>query len=306
MHISVVSPVYKAETIVDELVLRIINSVSKTTKDFEIILVDDGSPDNSWESIERNCKKDHRVKGIKLTRNFGQHYAITTGLDYCSGDWVVIMDCDLQDPPEEISKLYEKAQSGYDVVLACRGKRKDSFIKKFISLIFYKVFNYLTDMNCDPQVGVYRIVSKKVVENFRLIRENSRYFYGLVQWMGFPSTTVDIVHGERLEGKSTYSFSKLFSLAIETIISFSDKPLRAVAVLGLIMSTIAFVCGTCIFIRAAFLGSPVTGWASLFVSLYFLCGIIITILGMIGVYLGKTFSEVKKRPIYVISTKVGL
>ena len=306
MHISVVSPVYKAENIVDELVSRVIQSVSRITEDFEIILVDDGSPDSSWGSIEKNCKKDERVRGIKLTRNFGQHYAITCGLDYCSGDWVVIMDCDLQDLPEEITKLYAKAQEGCDVVLACRGRRKDGFLKKFVNLLFYKVFNYLTDMNCDPQVGVYRIISKQVVENFRQIRESNRYFYGLIQWMGFSTTTVDVAHGERLDGKSSYDFKKLFSLAIKTIISFSDKPLRAVTILGLIISAIAFVCGICIFVRALAFGSPVTGWTSLFVSLYFLCGMIITILGMIGIYLGNTFSEVKKRPMYIISGKIGL
>ncbi len=306
MHISVVSPVYKAEKIVDELVERLVRSLSLITSDFEIVLVDDNSPDASWEKILRNCNNDKRVKGIRLSKNFGQHNAITCGLDYCSGDWVVVMDCDLQDKPEEIIKLYEKAKEGNDVVLGRRDKRTDGFIKKTSSKIFYKTFNFLTDMNCDSEVGAFRIISRKVVENFRQIRESNRYFYGLVQWMGFSPVTVNVAHGERFEGKSTYSFFKLFSMALETIISYSDKPLRIVTMIGLFMSTITFAFGFYLFLRAIILGSPVTGWSSLIVSMYFLSGIIITVLGIVGLYLGKTYSETKKRPIYIISTKSGL
>ena len=306
MHISIVSPVYKSEKIVDELVRRIIESVSKITNDFEIILVDDGSTDLSWKAIDRNCLRDKRIKGIKLSRNFGQHNAITAGLDYCIGDWAIVMDCDLQDRPEEIPKLYEKANEGFDVVLARRGERKDNFLKKIVNQIFYKIFSYLTETNYDAQVGVYRIISKKVVENFRLIRENNRYFYGLIGWMGFTTTSVNVEHGERFEGKSTYSFRKLFNFAIEIITSYSDKPLKITTMIGFTMSAIAFIYGSFSFLNTLFFGSPVTGWSSLIVSLYFLSGIIILVLGIIGIYLGKIFSEVKKRPIYIISNKTGL
>ena len=225
MHISIVSPVYKAENIVDELVKRIIESVSKITSDFEIILVEDNSPDKSWEAIERNCKKDNRVRGIKLSRNFGQFHAITCGIDFCKGDWVVVMDCDLQDRPEEIPRLYAKAQEGYDVVLAKRNRRKDNFIRKATSKLFYKLFNYFSGMNYDSQVSGFRLFSKKVVENFRAMREQSRFFNCLVEWMGFPTASVDVEHGERFEGKSSYTFWKLLDLSIDTITSYSDKPL---------------------------------------------------------------------------------
>ena len=301
MHISIISPVYKAEKIVDELVKRIIENVSDITSDFEIILVEDGSHDDSWKSIERNCKKDKRVIGIKLSRNFGQHHAITCGLDYCRGDWVVLMDCDLQDCPEEIPRLYAKAQEGYDVVLARRGNRKDGLIKQLINRTFYKVFNYLTDMNYDSQVGGFRIISKRVVECFRSMREQNRFFNGLIHWMGFPTASIDVKHAERFEGKTSYTFSKLCGFAIEIITSYSDKPLKVSILVGFVMSFLSFLYGGYIFLRALFLGSSVSGWSSLVISLYFLSGVIITVLGIMSIYLGKTFSEVKKRPLYIVS-----
>lgn len=305
MQISVVSPVYKAEMTVDELVKRIIDSVSNITNEFEIILIDDGSPDDSWACIERNCKKDSRVKGIKLTRNFGQHHAITCGLDYAFGDWVVVMDCDLQDLPEEIPRLYQKAKQGFDVVLARRENRKDTVLKRFQSWLFYKLFNFLTDMNYDSSVGVFRIISRRVVDHLRRMREQHRFFIGLVEWASFPTTSLWVQHGKRTEGKSTYTFSKLLSFAIDVITSYSDKPLRVFTLFGFVISLLAFLFGSYILFRKLMFGSPVTGWSSLIVSLYFLSGIIVMILGIIGTYLGKTYDEVKKRPLYVISKSMG-
>ena len=306
IKLSIVSPVYKADKIIDELVKRIVDSVSKITEEFEIILVDDGSPDDPWSVIERNCKRDNRVKGIKLSRNFGQHHATTAGLDCSNGDWVVILDCDLQDLPEEIPKLYIKAQEGYDVVLARRVERKHGWIKQLTSRVFYKVFNFLTDMNYDGQVGGFKIFSRKVVDNLKLMREQHRFVNGLVEWMGLSTAGVDVQHGERYEGKSTFTYRKLFALAVDVITSYSDKPLRIATFLGLIMSLIAFMYGIFVLIRGLLIGSTVEGWRSLMVSLYFLCGVIITVLGIIGIYLGRTYSEVKKRPLYIVSKTSGL
>lgn len=306
MHLSIVSPVYRSEKIIDELVRRISESASKVTSDFEIILVEDGSPDKSWEVIESSCKKDSRIRGIKLTRNFGQHHAVTAGLDYCQGDWVVLMDCDLQDLPEAIPDLYAKANEGYDVVLARRTRRRDNFLRAFSSWLFCKTFNFLTGMNHDHQVGGLRIISRKVVENFRSMREQLRFYNGLIDWMGFPTASIEVNHAERYEGKSSYSFLKLITFAVEIITSYSDKPLRISVVVGFVMSLLAFIYGTFILWRALFYGSPVSGWSSLIVSLYFLFGITITVLGIIGIYLGKMFSEVKRRPLYIISKTVGL
>jgi dolichol-phosphate mannosyltransferase len=299
-HISVVIPVYKAENCLNALYDRLKASLETITNDFEIILVEDCGGDRSWEMIVELAKTDPRVKGIQFSRNFGQHYGITAGLDHCDGDWVVVMDCDLQDRPEEIPRLYEKAQEGYDVVLARRGRRKDPFLKRLTSLLFYKFFNYFTELKYDSEVGNFRIISRRVVENFRLMREQLRFFGGIVDWMGFPTTSIDVSHEERFAGQSTYTFSKLWRLASETIIAYSDKPLRLSIRLGFLISAFAFTYGVFILLRGIIYGSPVTGWSSLIVSVYFLGGIIISILGILGIYLGKTFDETKKRPLYLV------
>ncbi|MDJ0660390.1 MAG: glycosyltransferase family 2 protein [Crocosphaera sp.] len=299
-HLSVVIPVYKAENCLDELYSRLKTSLETISEDFEIILVEDCGGDRSWDLIVELAQKDPRVKGIQFSRNFGQHYGITAGLDHCNGDWVVVMDCDLQDAPEEIPRLYAKAQEGYDVVLARRGKRKDPFLKRFTSLLFYKTFNYLAELNYDAEVGNFRIISRKVVDSFLLMREQLRFFGGLVDWMGFPTASINVQHQERFAGKSSYTFRKLKKLATDTIIAYSDKPLRLSIKLGFFISFLAFVAGIYLFLKALIYGSVVTGWSSLIVSLYFLGGIIICILGILGIYLGKTFDETKKRPLYLV------
>ncbi len=303
VKISVVIPVYKAERCLQELHERLKQSLESLSDDFEILFVEDCGGDRSWEIIQDLVKQDSRVKGIQFSRNFGQHYGITAGIDHCDGDWVVVMDCDLQDRPEEIPFLYNKAQEGYDVVLARRGRRKDRLLKRFTSWMFYKIFNYLTDLNYDPQVGNFRIISRKVADNFRLIREQLRFFGGLVDWMGFPTASIEVQHDKRWAGKSTYTFRKLWNLATEAIICYSDKPLRLSVKVGFSISFMACVYGIYIFALALLNRSAVSGWSSLIVSLYFLGGIIIGNLGIIGIYLGKCFDEVKARPLYVIRSQ---
>lgn len=299
-HLSVVIPVYKAESCLDELYLRLKAALETISADFEIVLVEDCGGDNSWPVIARLAAVDPRVHGIQFSRNFGQHYGITAGLDYCHGDWVVVMDCDLQDRPEEIPRLYAKALEGYDVVLARRGARRDPALKRITSWLFYKIFSYLADIEYDGESGNFRIMSRTVVANFRRMGERLRFFGGLVQWMGFPTASIEVEHAERFEGKSTYTFAKLWRLAAETIIAYSDKPLRLAVRLGFLMASFSFCYGTYILGHALFYGSSIPGWNSLIVSLYFIGGIIIAILGIIGIYLGKTFDESKKRPLYII------
>lgn len=299
-YISVVVPVYKAEGCLDELYERLKNSLEIISAEFEIILIEDCGGDKSWNVIERLAKADPRVRGMQFSRNFGQHYGITAGLDNCRGEWVVIMDCDLQDQPEEIPRLHEKALEGFDVVLARRGQRKDKLIKRFTSWCYYKVFSYLADIQYDGEVGNFRIMSRKVVENFRTMRERLRFLGGLVQWMGFPTASIDVEHAARFEGKSTYTFSKLWRLATDTIIAHSDKPLRLAVRFGFMMAAISFIYGAYILAKAFFYGSAIMGWSSLIVSLYFIGGIIIAILGILGIYIGKTFDETKKRPLYIV------
>jgi polyisoprenyl-phosphate glycosyltransferase len=299
-HLSVVIPVYKAEQCLDELYRRLKVALESISSDFEIVLVEDCGGDNSWQGIERLAVADPRVRGIQFSRNFGQHYGITAGLDVCRGDWVVVMDCDLQDRPEEIPRLYAKAQEGYDIVLARRGARSDPPLKRMTSWLFYRVFSYLADIEYDGESGNFRIMSRKVVTNFRRMGEQLRFFGGLVQWMGFPTGSIEVEHAERFEGKSTYTFAKLWKLASETIIAHSDKPLRLAVRFGFLMAFFSFCYGMYILAHALFYGSAIPGWNSLIVSLYFIGGIIIAILGILGIYLGKAFDESKKRPLYIV------
>lgn len=298
--ISVVIPVYKAEKILDELYRRLRDALEPLSPHFEIVLVEDCGGDRSWEVIERLAAADPRVVGLQFSRNFGQHYGITAGLDQCRGDWVVVMDCDLQDAPEEIPRLYAKAREGYDVVLALRGERQDPPLKRYTSWLFYRLFSYLADIDFDGDSGNFRIMSRQVVKNFNRMREQLRFFGGHVQWMGFPTTGIRVQHAERAEGKSTYTFAKLWKLAADTIIAYSDKPLRMAARLGLTMAAVSMGFGAYILIRSMIQSSPIPGWSSLIVSLYFIGGLIIGILGILGVYLGKTFDESKKRPLYIV------
>ncbi|MEX1205153.1 MAG: glycosyltransferase family 2 protein [Dongiaceae bacterium] len=298
--ISVVIPVFREAACLTELHRRLKHTLASLTPDHEILFVEDGGGDASWSVIAELAAADVRTKGLKLTRNFGQHYSITAGLDHCHGDWVVVMDADLQDRPEEIPRLYAKAQQGYDIVLARRGTRRDPPLKRITSWVFYKIFRYLADIEYDGESGNFRIMSRKVVTNFRGMREQLRFFGGLVQWMGFPTASIEVEHAERFEGKSSYTFAKLWKLATETILAYSDKPLRVAVRLGFLMTFFSFCYGTYILGRALLYGSPIPGWNSLIVSLYFIGGVIIAILGIIGIYLGKTFDESKKRPLYII------
>jgi dolichol-phosphate mannosyltransferase len=300
-HISVVIPVYRAESCLEELYRRLKAVLEPLTADFEIMRVEDCGGDRSWPLIVELAQRDPRVKGIQFSRNFGQHYGITAGLDRCNGDWVVVMDCDLQDRPEEIPRLYAKAQEGHEIVVARRGKRSDPLLKRFSSWLYYSVFSWLADMDYDPQAGNFRILSRKVINNYRNMRERSRFFGSLINWMGFPFTSIDVQHDERFAGDSSYTFGKLWRLGAETIIAYSDKPLRIAVRLGFFIATCAFLYGIYILFRALFHGSPVTGWSSLIVSIYFMGGVIVAILGILGIYLGKTYDETKHRPLYIIN-----
>ena len=299
-HLSVVTPVYRAEACLEELYRRLVAALSEITQDFEIIMVEDCGGDRSWELICELARKDPRVKGIQFSRNFGQHYGITAGLDQCDGDWVVVMDCDLQDRPEEIPRLYAKAREGYEVVIARRTRSGSPLSRSFTSWLFYRTFSWLTEMEYDGQAGTYRMISRKVVARIRQMREQLRFFGALLHWMGFPTATVDVQQDERHAGHSTYTAAKLWRLASDTIIAYSDKPLRLAIRLGFAISLFAFCYGLYILWSALVYGSAITGWASLIVSIYFIGGIIIAILGMIGIYLGKTYDETKRRPLYIV------
>ena len=306
IKISVVSPVYRAEKMVQMLVERIVKSVSTITEDYEIILVNDASPDASWQAIEVECAKNQRVKGLNLSRNFGQHYAITAGLNYAKGEWVVVMDCDLQDRPEEILALYAKAQEGYDSVFAQRIQREDKWYKRLSSKLFYAVFGYLTDTKQDASVANFGIYHHNVVKAILQMGDRFRYFPTMVQWVGFKKGYLPVDHNERMEGKSSYNWSRLFRLALDTIIAFSDKPMRLMVKLGAFVTLIALVIGVVYLIKYLMGDIAVAGFTTLIISLWIIAGIIISLLGIVGLYIGKMFDTVKQRPMFIVNQALNI
>jgi len=306
MKISVVSPVYMAENLIEELSSRLQTSLSMITDEYEIILVEDGSKDLSWIKIMDLAKSNKKIKGIKLSRNFGQHNAITCGLSVAKGEWVILIDCDLQDKPEEIPTLYSKAIEGYDIVFAQRENRKDSFFKKQSSKLFYKVFSYMTDTKQDSSIANFGIYNKKVVESVLSMNEYFRYFPIMIQWVGFNSTKIKVQHSARFEGKSTYNFSKLLKLALNNIISYSDKPLKLIVKFGLMISILSFLIGSWYFYKSLTGQIIVMGFSSIIITTSFFSGIIILTLGLVGIYTGKVFEESKHRPNYLIDKKINI
>ncbi len=298
--ISVVSPVYQAEEIVAELVSQTIANAAAITDDFEIILVEDGSRDRSWEAVALACSKDRRVKGIKLSRNFGQHYAITAGLFAARGEWVVVMDCDLQDRPDQIQALYRKALQGYDTVCAQRTIRNDGRLKRIYSKAFYRLFSYLTETEQDSSIGNFGIYNKKVIRAVLSMNDSTRYFPAMVQWVGFKKTKIQVKHSSRYAGETTYSFRKLMVLALNTIICFSDKPLRLVVLSGIGISGISFIIGFGYLVGKMLGLTTVAGYTSIIVSIWMTAGIIIVVLGIVGLYVGKSFEKTKMRPVFLV------
>lgn len=304
--ISIIVPVYHAESFLDELYQRI----DKTFKaheglEFELLLVNDASPDDSWEIIARLCRSDQRVKGINFSRNFGQHYAITAGLTHGRGDWMVVMDCDLQDQPEEIPRLYDKAREGYDSVFASRYNRKDNFLTRVRSRIFYMLFNYLTGIKIDASIANFGIYNHKVIKAILSMNDVIRYFPLMSNWVGFSKTILPVEHAERKSGKSSYSMVKLIKLASENIIAFSEKPLKLCLIFGLFIVILALVVFVIYFILAVTGHILVAGYASLILSIWFLGGVQIAIVGLVGIYIGKIFNQVKDRPCYIIREELN-
>lgn len=303
--ISIVSPVYRAEKTVAHLVQRCRDAIAPISSEFEIVLVDDGSEDTSWQAIEKECSADDRVKGVKLSRNFGQHYAITAGLQQSQGQWVVVMDCDLQDRPEEIPRLWTAANQGHDLVFARRACRADGVIKRMTSKVFYKVLGYLTDTQQDPTIGNFGIYHRKVIDAVLAMNDQVKFFATMVKWVGFNSSAIDVEHDERADGATTYSLRKLIDLALNVILSFSDKPLRLTVRLGLSISMTALAFAfynVCMYFAGRI---TVMGFTSLIVSIWLLSGVMITLIGMLGLYVGRIFDQTKNRPTFIVDRLVN-
>ena len=304
--ISIVSPVYRGEKMVHELVCRIQKNVSGFTEDYEIILVNDASPDNSWQAILQECSIDHRIKGINLSRNFGQHRAILSGLQYAKGDWVIVMDCDLQDKPEEIATLYKKALEGYDVVFAQRVERKDNLLKRMSSTIFYSVFRFLSGVKFDNQVANFGIYKQSVIRTVRNMPERDRSFPVQVSYVGFKTTHIPVTHGQRQEGGSSYTLKTLLKYASGIIISNTNKPMRLMVALGFILSFLSMMMAFYNVIAYFCHMIEVPGFTTTVFSIWFVGGMIMMQIGIVGIYIGKVFDQVKGRPLYVVMDEVNI
>ena len=301
MDISVVIPVYGCRAALPELHKRLTNSLCKITNDYEIIFVNDACPQNSWETIEEICKTDSKVIGIELSRNFGQIKAITAGLDQSSGEWVVVMDCDLQDQPEDIIRLFLKAQEGYDVVFARRDQRRDSWLNGLLSNCFYKMYSIAVDIKYDPALCNFSICHRKVIDSYCNMREVHRAFVMYIQWVGFKQTSITVDHKDRFEGKSGYDFKKRMRLAAEILTSQSDRLLRIMTTTGFFISTLAFVYMIITIVRH-FTMKITIGYSSTIALILLIGGMIISSIGLVGIYVGNIFMEVKHRPLYITRT----
>jgi glycosyltransferase involved in cell wall biosynthesis len=302
MKIAVVTPIYKSELIVPELVGRLESVLTNNFEDYEIILVDDGSPDDSWNIINDLSNKSNRITGIQLSRNFGQHQAITAGLSVVDSDWIVVMDCDLQDRPEEILNLFKKSQEGYDLVVAKKIKRKDNKIRKIESKIFYIILNFFTGIKVSEGIGNFGIYSRNVINHYLTLKEEYRSFGMMLIWMGFKRFELPVQSDERHSGKSSYSLTKKMKLAITTITSFSDRILVFLIFFGIAITFISIAVLLFHILKVSYYSKPLAGWTSLIISIYMSLGLIVTSLGLIGLYVGKIFSQVKDRPVYIISS----
>ena len=305
IDISVIIPVYGCDKSLPKLYERLTASLESIVKKYEIILIDDCGPGNTWEIIQSIAKIDGSVKGIRLSRNFGQHIAITAGLEESIGSWVVVMDCDLQDKPEEIVKLYEKAQSGVDIVFAQRVDRQDSFFKKSASKLFYRVLGYLTETKLDYSVANFGIYDRKVINAVLSMKEVHKFFPVMVRWVGFSSASIKVSHAVREYGDTTYTFRSLVALSFGVMLSFSDKPLRLIVKFGFIVSFVSAIYALSIVIDVLLNGATVAGWSSMMASLWLIFGILMSIVGVVGLYVGRTFDETKSRPVYIVDKQTN-
>lgn len=305
-HISIVSPVYKGEKMVAELVRRNVESVSAIAEDYEIILVNDASPDNSWEEIVKQCELNPKVKGINLSRNFGQHYAITAGLRYAKGDWVVVMDCDLQDQPEEIPNLYKKAQEGCEIVYARRVVKHVGWWKRFSSVAFHVVFDWLSGAKTDPTIANFGIYRHNVIAEYNKIPQQARSFGSVLGVLGFRIGYVDVEQAESARGGSSYTLRKLLKHSFNIIISNTNRPLRMAVGLGFGMSAISFLLALYNVIAKLVGIIRVTGYTTTIFSIWFVGGLLLFVMGVLGLYIGKIFDQVKGHPLFVVRDLVNI
>jgi|SRR5690554_327988 len=301
IDISVIIPVYNEQQIINELYTRLQKTVSKISENYELIFVNDGSKDHSLLELLKLTEQDNRVFYINFSRNFGHQISVTAGLDACNGNAVVIIDGDLQDPPELISELYEKHKEGYEVVYAKRKERKgESFFKKTTAKLFYRVLKKITSIDIPLDTGDFRLIDKKVVRYLKQMPEQNKFLRGQIAWLGFRQSEVLFNRDERKYGKTGYSFSKMMNFAMDGITSFSDKPLQLVTKIGFSISFLSFLIILYAIYSHYILDRTITGWTSLIISSMFIGGVQLISIGIIGEYISRINKNVLKRPLYII------
>jgi len=309
---SLVIPIFNEEENLRDLHSRICTVMDGICREesydnreaYEIILVDDGSKDSSWSLIQELHQKDPRVRGISFSRNFGHHVAITAGMDYAAGENVILMDGDLQDPPEEIPKLWKRLGQGYNLVYGIRKERKDSLVKRFPSAFFWWFINRLSGIDIPRNQSLLRIFDRKILDVLNDMREHSRFIHGMIAWTGFRIYLEEIDHAPRTRGVSKYNVIRLFRLAFNAVTAFSTVPLRLATYLGVMSAGIGFLYGIYFLYKKMFLGIPVLGYASIIIAVFFVGGVQLLILGIMGEYLGRVYQEVQKRPLYILKDRL--
>jgi polyisoprenyl-phosphate glycosyltransferase len=303
-RLSIVSPVYKAEGCIDELHGRLTSVLGAMQIDYEIILVDDGSPDRSGELISRIAANDRHVTALLLSRNFGQHPAILAGLAETRGEAVIVMDCDLQDRPEEIPLLYAKLQEGFDVVVARRRVRQHSLFKRITSRIWFALLNKLSDAPLDPDAGSFSILTRAVLEQLLAMPHRQSHYAFIVRWMGFRQTYVDVQHAARHEGRSSYSLGRLLEHAVVGVTAHSTRLLNFSIYAGFSFFVLACLQFSYVIFKKLAHGIGLAGWTSVMASIWLVGGAVLFSLGVIGIYIGRIVEDVKQRPSYIVRKRI--
>jgi len=305
LDLSVVIPVRDEEENLAELVSRLQKVLDGLRVTSEIIFVTDHNTDCTFEVLKTLSSKEPRIKIIKLSQRHGQYVAIMAGIHMCRGDAVVVMDGDLQDCPEDIPKLYDKFQEGYDVVYATKKSKNDLFVRNILSRLFNKVLNLLSDQDVEFNTYLFRALSRRVVDELKRFREKEIFLTGLVALMGFPTTSVQVTSGRRVRGKTKWGFLRQANLAVTAILSFSSKPIRMVSAWGFAVSALSLLYLCVVIVERLAFGMDVPGWATLVSLITFLGGIQLLAIGVVGEYVGRIFIETKDRPLYIVEEIVG-
>ncbi len=306
IELSLIAPMYNEEEVVDHFFSAIEQCLGPAGIKYEIVCINDGSSDNTLKIITDYAHQYKHIKVLDLSRNFGKELALTAGIDYATGQAAIPIDCDLQDPPEVILEMYGKWREGYDVVLARRSNRdSDTFVKRNTSMLFYKLIDSMSEIHIPANVGDFRLLDRKALDALRMYPERSRFMKGLFASLGFKTAIVEYVRPARAAGETKWNYVKLYSLALEGILSFTSFPLKIWSYLGAAIAFSGFVYGIFTIVKTLYFGIDVPGYASLMVVLLFMSGLILISLGIIGEYLARIFIEVKGRPIYIVRSSVG-